>query len=382
MHTAVNDLSLREGVTRLLDSYIGVSSHDHVLLAYTPDSRRYAAAVSLELAGRGIRHTTFPMLPLEDPGLRDRLACVLPDPASFRGSFVALTLELDTMSHFDEFSDIIDAYGAARAKVVRIISATEELFTSGLALSPTVMERLNATLMAWLRDARSVHLSNEAGTDLTVELDQDRYDWISNRGRHRPGAFLVLPPGEIATYPARVNGIYCPDGAINCNVLTELDVLLADAALRLEIVDSRVVSFQTTRDDVRQFLSSAFAQEHGNRIGELGFGTNRALHRFIPHNSHLNERFPGIHLGIGQHNQTLENVPYYCPTHIDLVATRARITKESGETLDLASFPPDPSVEHPRLVRDQDVNGDCCSSGCSLVTLPTRGTGPEAVVIG
>ena len=32
-----------------------------------------------------------------------------------------------------------------------------------------------------------------------------------------------------------------------------------------------------------------------------------------------NERYPGFHIGLGEHNQTQERVPWHCPLHLDLI---------------------------------------------------------------
>jgi hypothetical protein len=370
MSTVVGELSFQDGICRLVDDYAGIGPADYVVIAYTSDSRRHAAAIKLELDLRHIENVTFPMLPMRDAGIAARLAEILPNPSDFTGSFVAIGLELDTMSHVEEFSELISRYGAGRTKVIRVISCTDELFTSGLRLSATEIEALNATLMDWLHGESMLRVTTPSGSDLRIELDQKVFDWISNRGKHRPGAFLVLPPGEIATFPLRVDGVYRPDGAINCNVITELRTDLHDADLTLHLKESRVTHFSTSRPDVREFLDSAFALENGDRVGELGFGTNRALTSFVPHNSHLNERFPGLHLGLGQHNQTMARVPYYCPLHVDLISRDATLVRSDGSHLNLSSFMPVATVSHPVLVRDQDVTGDCCSMGCTVVSLP------------
>ena len=88
------------------------------------------------------------------------------------------------------------------------------------------------------------------------------------------------------------------------------------------------------------------------------------------HNSPHNERQPCVYIGFGQHNQSLDLVPYEADIHLDAVASGGTIlAKKSGRFLDLGSFSPMPGVVHPQLIRDEDVTGDCCSAGCAVIAV-------------
>ncbi|WP_433204853.1 hypothetical protein ACQP1G_16820 [Nocardia sp. CA-107356] len=143
-------------------------------------------------------------------------------------------------------------------------------------------------------------------------------------------AFTLLPPGEIATFPARLDGILVADGAVNCNVITELDMRLADAPITFQIQDSQISSFHCPGTAMREFLERAFALPHARRVGELGFGTNQTRPAFVAHRSHMNERRPGLHIGFGQHNQPLSVVGYDARIHIDVITTDATIHFDDG----------------------------------------------------
>lgn len=366
----VDGATVHNGVLSLLDAYARVQSNDWCLLSYTPDSRLYAAHVIAELEARGIRHSSFPMAPLVDDGLMDRMRPQLPPPSDFTGNFVVITLERDSMSHFDKFAPLFRTYGEARTRILRIISASDEFFSNGLTLKPVELEQLNATLLDFLADSSHITLTSSSGTHLEVEMDQDRYEWISNRGRLRPGAFTILPPGEVASYPDSISGVLVADGAVNCNVFCDLDMRLADHPLRIEIEDSQIVHFDTRSEEMKSFLNKCFSLPNARRVGELGFGTNRALSGFIAHNSHLNERHPGIHIGFGQHNQPLREVAYEANVHIDCVTNGGMIRRaDTGRVIDISLFKPSSTAVHPKLIRDEDITGDCCSSGCMVISV-------------
>ncbi|WP_338757658.1 hypothetical protein V7968_23755 [Nocardia vulneris] len=366
------DLTVQAGVARMFEQFGRIGHQDFVILAYTPECRIYAAHAGVFLDSLGVGWASVPMAPLLDAGIGERLTAKLPSPAGFVGNLVVATLERDTMSHFEVFTPLFDRYGIARTKILRVISASDDFFRYALAYGPEQLERLNATLLAEFSGRSRIRVTAPGGTDLDITLDQNKYDWISNRGRLRPGAFTILPPGEIATFPARVDGVLVADGAVNCNVVTELDMRLAKAPITFQIEDSSIRAFDCPGTAMNEFLQRAFTLPHARKVGELGFGTNQAIPSFVAHNSHMNERRSGLHIGFGQHNQPLSVVGYDARIHIDVITDDATIHFDNGRTVTLSRLIPAPGVEHPQLIRDEDITGDCCSSGCARVSIDTR----------
>lgn len=176
------EVEIVEGVRRLLDSYAKVRPHDRSVICYTPDSRAYAAHLSIGLRGRDIGHDLVAMLPLYDPNFPALLRAKLPDPDSSTGSMIIFTLERDTMSHFEQFVPLFMEYGVARCRILRVISASDEFFIQSLRSSPEELAALNATLLAMLQREDRIHVHTSGGTDLEIELDHEKYQWISNRG--------------------------------------------------------------------------------------------------------------------------------------------------------------------------------------------------------
>lgn len=366
----ITNVAIATGVAQLLDSYARVRPHDRGLICYTPDSRTYAAHLSIGLRARGVAHDLVAMLPLVDSNFPALMQAKLPAPDSFTGSLVVFTLERDTMSHFEQFVPLFAEYGVARCRILRVISASDEFFTQSLRLSPDELAALNATLLATLQLEDRVRVHTPGGTDLEIELDHEKYQWISNRGAQRPGGFTILPPGEIATYPAKVDGVLVADGAINCNIISNLDMRLGRCPLRVDIVNSVAQSVDCDDPDLRRLVEDCFSRRNGRRIGELGFGTNQALRDFVPHNSHLNERHPSLHLGFGQHNQPLTVVDYDADIHLDLITDDATVDLPRQErSVRMSTVVAQDGVEHPRLIRDEDITGDCCAAGCSRIAL-------------
>ncbi|WP_217442155.1 hypothetical protein, partial [Myxococcus sp. CA039A] len=90
------------------------------------------------------------------------------------------------------------------------------------------------------------------------------------------------------------------------------------------------------------------------------FGTNGGLGEFISMNSHINERHPGVHLGFGQHNQSIHVLDYYSPIHMDLISPGGQVWVDDDQVpLDLLNLKPS-QVPHPKLVFNEDIDGNCC----------------------
>lgn len=352
-----------QGVDALLDDYVVIQDRDTFVVTYTPDSREPAAWVALGIKHRGFNADIVPMRPLKDESFAGRLAEVLPEVSALRGRLIIITLERDTMSHFDVFEPILRRYGGDKVMILRIISASADFFTKALNVSPMELSSLNGTLLHRLDNATRVRVTTASGTDITVEIDNDKYQWISNRGVWRPGGFTILPAGEIATYPVSVDGVLVADGAYNANIISHLNAKLADNPVRVEIEAGKARKLTCDHPGLQEMFQLCLDSPNGRNVGEFGLGTNHGVDEFITTNSHINERRCGLHLGFGQHNQSLSVVPYMAYAHLDLIADGGLMwIDDEVDPIDLWHVTPI-DVPHPVDALDEDITGDCCGMG-------------------
>ncbi|GLY88391.1 aminopeptidase [Actinoallomurus iriomotensis] len=352
-----------KGVDALLDDFVAITGEDTLVITYTPDSREPAAWVALGLKHRGYNPAIVPMLPLKDETFAGRLAEVLPDQSALQGRLVIITLERDTMSHFDVFQPLMRHYGLDKTMIMRIISASTDFFTKALNVSPMELSRLNATLLHRVNGARRVRVTTSSGTDITVELDSEKYQWLSNRGVWRPGGFTILPAGEIATYPVSVEGVLVADGAYNANIISDLNAKLADNPVRVEIEAGKARDLTCDNAKLQEMFQLCLDSPNGRNVGEFGLGTNHGIDAYITANSHINERRCGLHLGFGQHNQSLSRVPYKAYAHLDLITYGGLMwIDDDVDPIDLSHVEPT-DLPHPVDALDEDITGDCCGMG-------------------
>lgn len=351
-----------QGLHRFLDTYADLKSDDHVVIAYTPDSRTYAAWAALACESRGVKASLVFMAPLRDPWFCERLSPLIPPESE--GRVILLTFEKHTMSHNKVIKTLVADRSPESYRVVRTINASREVFTTGVETAPSLLSALNTTVIERCQAARRVQIRAPGGTDLIATIDSDKYQYKSSRGVHIPGKFMVVPPGEVATFPASISGRLVADFALNVNVLFEGDVRLERCPVVVDVEDGVMTRFSCENEEMSAFLEHSFSRPNAKRVGELGFGTNPAVSTCLPENSHLNERVPGIHLGFGQHNQTDEVAGYACDIHIDLCARGGSIWfDDDDEPLDLENVPPSKNT-HPPLISGEDVFSDDAEDDC------------------
>lgn len=360
----IPDDGVWDGVSNLLDRYLQIRADDQVLILYTADAREPAAWVAAELTVRGIEPTLLGMGAVHDDTVEPRLRAALPDPATPHPRIVLLTMELNSMSHVLQLRRALAPYPEHRWAMYRIINASAEFFRHSMSVTPTLLSALNGALLNRMMPASHLRITSSSGTDLEVTIDSQRYRWLSNRGVWRAGAFLVLPPGEVSTYPANINGVLVADGAFNVTFYTSYDARLAGHPVTIDIENGRVTDVACADPLVTRLLDRCLGVENADRIGELGFGTNVGTTGFVPLNSHINERHPGVHLGLGMHGQRLDVVDYWSDIHLDLITSDATIVVDGRTEIrstDLRSFAderhPAPRAEG---VHEEDIDGDCC----------------------
>lgn len=374
------------GVGTFLDAYVGVAADDDVVLLYAPDSAEAAVWVSVGLEDRGVKPRRLPFAPLADETFADRLAAVLPPPDQVARRLVLLTFERDTMSHAKAIEAALAAHDPARRAVFRAISSCGAFFTAAMRATPADLTARNTAILERLMVAQRLRITAPGGTDLAITLDNERHRWISNRGVARPGRAVILPAGEVATYPAMVEGTLVADFAFNVNAITDQDSRLDRTPITVRIEHGRAVETQCADPRIARFLRDCFQTHCAYNVGELGLGTNPGIAEPIAMNSHINERRPGVHLGFGQHNQDPGVVGYQCAIHLDLIARGGVMwVDDDPEPFELEN-PPPPRGAHPTRPRDEDVFApdsgedltidDCCgiltSEGLTLCPMPSQ----------
>jgi aminopeptidase len=301
MHEVQN---LREGISVLVNDYLTLSEKTKAAIAY-PAAKRELAYTFAELMAPCRVSTVEYNKPFRE---------LLPD---FAAGDVIIFLEDSNSTYGRELAEFL--LGAGRTKrAYRLFDFSFDLLTECFASDRAELTDLNRAIIAWGTHSSRIVAKSDCGTDLEIGLDR-RFGWVDSCGRYAPGLPGILPPSEVATFSAEVNGVIVADGAINYNLGSKLDPRLKGRPIRAELKDGHVVSMGCD-DPFMQLVLNLFLQvENSARVGEIGFGTNIGIRKFVPFISHINERFPTLHIGLGSNNQGAAIAGWECKAHLDLI---------------------------------------------------------------
>ena len=197
--------------------------------------------------------------------------------------------------------------------------------------------------------------STTFGTDAVFE-HQRMEDWFSLHGSLAEGQQVVLPTGELSTL-TNASGEFSFDARFPMSgeiVLKGMPVVhrgsraisveetkvafealasMSQHAAIATVVDGLIESVRSPHPGPNPFcdsLEDLFRNDRRYRkVHEIGFGTNRLCASLEPTNFFPNERYPGVHFGLG--------LGGYTPFHHDLVCTEIDVLAEldTGELIDV-----------------------------------------------
>ncbi len=217
----------------------------------------------------------------------------------------------------EEVSTLLKNGGISNKRMYRIFNFSPELFEQSFNTPMSHIEMLNRRIILTALNSEFIYIKNKFGTDLEIKLN-NKYGWIHSFGKATKEQVGVLPPSEVATYSNEINGILITDGAINANFNIPINPILGTNKIECNIENS-IIKYLNCDFKVMDLLLNKYLQNpNANRIGEVGFGTNIGMKKFVPFISHINERYPSLHLGLGAHNQG-SLVDWSSPLHLDLI---------------------------------------------------------------
>lgn len=308
------DTAVNNGIAILCDSYLAIKPTDHVLVLTSgeldnPESQLLLARLRDQLAKQVASVHVEPAGPYDEREL-DGYDLV---------ALASMTISVHR-------TEILRYLGTGRRhqRIYRLFNFSPELFKLALAVEQSTLNALNESIIRAARTTRVVRVTNCSGTDLTIELVPDG-GWTNSCGLFAGRFPAVLPPGEVNTYSPYVTGVVVGDGALNSSFGFPGDPRLVSHPVKLLIEDSRVLDCSCHDPVTSQVLSAFLGVDNADRVGEVGFGTNEGITEWVGFVSHINERHPGLHLGLGTSSQTQDKVGWSCPLHLDVILDQCTI---------------------------------------------------------
>ena len=283
----LTDPAFIRGAALLLSDYARLRAGQSALLVYDPRVEAVCRAVGSIAADAGIAVASV-STEVDWKAIRAHLA---------GRCDAALFFELGESHHSQALLHYLStARHAPRA--YRLFGATADTVRHGFRRRRATLRRRNWDLIQHARRAGRLVVQSDRGTRLAVGLDPAT-PWANTYGEPADGYPGVLPPAEVNTRSADVDGVLVADGAIGSNIGWPLDARLGANPVSLRIAHGRITDVDCRHARVRDLVEEFLTVPDCNEVVEVGIGTNDGIPGFVSSDILLNERFAGFHLGVG-----------------------------------------------------------------------------------
>ncbi|GAB2920296.1 hypothetical protein GCM10027093_68780 [Paraburkholderia jirisanensis] len=300
-----------EGMRVLLKSYLQLGKGSSLLVRWHLDANDFSAQAALSdfVAVCCEEHIDVEMEPVDEQSsfsrdVLDEYDVIL---------YISKTKSIHRKQLIESLAD-----RPGKAAVYRLFDFRYSLFDLCFRIGKQELMTLNSRVLAQAKSASTITVTSSAGTNLTVRPDVLAH-WTSNYGHFRAPFPGIFPCGEISTFSSAVDGVFVADGAMNMSYPFDYDSRLAGREVKLEIAQGRIIRYCTADPLVDALCKNLLAIENAGRVGEIGFGTNEGIDRFVPFRSLINERMPGFHLGFGAPVKNGSYPEWTCSLHTDFI---------------------------------------------------------------
>ena len=203
-----------------------------------------------------------------------------------------------------------------------MIGIDEALMADGMCANYDEVFTLTNTIYDLVRDAHTIHVTSEKGSDVTATFNKD-WQWIPCHGHyHEQGKWGNLPEGEVFTALATV------DGVLVCDVLGDYfseKYGVLQYPLVITVKNGYVTEVSSEDKAIAQEVHDyLFSVPNGNRAGEFAIGTLTSLKKLVG-NLLQDEKMPGLHVAFGNPYPQFTGADWDAKIHVDVIPSRCTI---------------------------------------------------------
>lgn len=207
-----------------------------------------------------------------------------------------------------------------------MIGFTEIMMSQGMAADYAKIQEVSKKVYDVVCKAKEIRVTTQIGTDFSALFDPN-YKWIISDGNITAGHWSNLPDGEVYTSPADASGKLIIDGCLG-DFFTEKYGSLQKTPLSYTLKGGRCVKGSvlcSNQELKKEFEEYTFnTDENSNRAGEFAIGTNIGLKTLIG-NLLQDEKFPGVHLALGNPYPEKTGAPWNSKAHNDGIMLKPTI---------------------------------------------------------
>ena len=320
-------VDLQAGARNAIVVCLGVTSNDRFLLVGDEGTSEVDEALEAAAAATGAA-----CLHLRLDQYAERPAATLPEAlveeiTRFRPTVSAIAVQVVAGELASIRALRLLLVDDLRCRHAQMAGISRQLMEEGMAADYVEVAKLAARLHEIVATASVIEVTGDMGTDFVARFTR-AHRWVGGNAIYRePGQWGNLPAGEVATSPLTV------DGVIATRVIGDQFGrygLLSEPA-RFFIREGRVVEVTApSPDGLEQELLAYLDQEPcSRRVGEFAIGCNTALKQ-LTGNLLQDEKFPGVHVGIGDPYARETGADWSCVTHVDVVASGCTVNVDGA----------------------------------------------------
>jgi leucyl aminopeptidase (aminopeptidase T) len=319
------------GAKNAVVSCLGVRKGERLAIVTHKGETAGIAAALLAAAGDvGAEVEAFVLGPAEaaDPRF---VATLLAHVAACDASLLVSTLEGLPV---DLRRRIVDV-GTSKRRHGHMIGITPSMMTQSMRADYAEVERVSLWLATRLAPGAAVHATTPNGTDLEAKLDPVARVGVASGVLNDPG-WTNLPGGEVFALPARVDGVFVPDGGVWLPDGSELPLAIR---MKLTLERGEVTKIDGPADSCARLEKILDGTASARRVGQLGFGTNTGV--LAPIGALLQDlKVPSFHLTLGHTCPEVTAASWDSDVEIPLLTRRATVTVDGELVLVAGRFPP------------------------------------------
>jgi leucyl aminopeptidase (aminopeptidase T) len=217
-----------------------------------------------------------------------------------------------------------------------LVAVNPEALRMGMRADYHAVDALQDRIVEVLDQAGGVQVHSPGGTSLEVSFSSD-YRWVRSNGLITPGNWQNLPSGQVYTCPGSVDGTYVADRSIG-DWFEQSYPDLSEHPVSLSLSGGRLIDVTcSNRKLQRELTLFTRSSKNGDRVGEIGFGTNPFL-EFIVGQITNNEDVPGVHIAMGDPFPDKTGAEWSSGVRVPLVGAEMSITAGDRVVMEEGTF--------------------------------------------
>ncbi len=322
------DPELTPGARNAVKVCLRVQPGEKVTVITDEATKEIAASIVSELESVGAPYRGWILEEVAQRPLAEFPREIAEDLETSQVSIFAVQAQTNELRTRMQMTDIVNRRKIRHAHMVNI---NRQIMLEGMRADFLKVDRISTRVVDMVRRAHQIRAKTAAGTDLVADLNPN-YRWVKTSGIISPDKWGNLPGGEVFTTPGEVNGTFVSDGVVGDWLCAKFGDL-RETPITIRIKSNRVTEAHSSNRDLESdFWNYIHTDESSDRVGEFAIGTNIEL-RDVIGQILQDEKYPGVHIAIGNPYGAHTGADWYSCTHIDVVGRKFDIWVDNQQIM-------------------------------------------------